>query len=118
MLKFKEAPMAKETPSKGCPNPNCACHKNKRFFASTLTFCPDCGEKLVYVCKTCYKQLPDGKSVYCLRHQAAKKDKKDQTKKDIAIGAGVAGGAVAAGITVFGIVKAVPKILHFLIHHH
>ena len=41
---------------KACSNELCKTYKNKKF-NSKINYCPECGTKLIYVCKThkCYK---------------------------------------------------------------
>ena len=46
---------------KGCTNTSCSMNKKKKTFKSNINFCPECGSKLVAVCKTknCYQVLDD-----------------------------------------------------------
>ena len=45
--------------AKGCPNPNCDLNKKKIRTKPGVAYCPKCGSKVVYVCKRCYKEIPD-----------------------------------------------------------
>lgn len=50
---------------KGCINKKCETNKNKQTYPEKFDYCPKCGERLYYVCKECYTQLPDGSKQYC-----------------------------------------------------
>ena len=68
---------------KACPNERCVNFRNKKFNAGT-NYCPTCGTKLVYVCKSryCFQPLEQNRlnyleEVYCKRH----KYQREQLKK-------------------------------------
>ena len=74
--------------------------KKKKTFKSNINFCPECGSKLVAVCKTknCYQVLDDPETVYCALCRAKQDDQKDKLKEKIVFGAG---GVMAAAGMVF-----------------
>lgn len=92
---------------KGCTNTSCSMNKKKKTFKSNINFCPECGSKLVAVCKTknCYQVLDDPETVYCALCRAKQDDQKDKLKEKIVIGAG---GVMAAAGMVF--LKDVDKL--------
>lgn len=47
--------------AKGCPNSECAAHKKKTLFKTSMNYCPQCGAELAAVCKSrgCYTFLDD-----------------------------------------------------------
>lgn len=53
--------------AKGCPNSECAAHKKKTLFKSSINYCPECGTKLAAVCKIkgCYTFLNDDSKKLC-----------------------------------------------------
>jgi len=75
-------------------------NKKKKTFKSNINFCPECGSKLVAVCKTknCYQVLDDPETVYCALCRAKQDDQKDKLKEKIVFGAG---GVMAAAGMVF-----------------
>lgn len=75
---------------KGCTNTSCLMNKKKKTFKSNINFCPECGSKLVAVCKTknCYQVLDDPETVYCALCRAKQDDQKDKLKEKIVFGAG------------------------------
>lgn len=75
---------------KGCPNGGCRLHIKKQFFKDNVNYCSECGEKLVYVCRDCYKELADTDKPICARCQAERDAKKEQLKD----GAKKASGAI------------------------
>lgn len=81
---------------KGCINKACVANQKKITFNESDDYCTKCGNKLYYVCRECYTQLPDDSEKYCVRCLAEKHDRKDHTLK--------AGGTV---LTVGGAVLAV-----------
>ena len=65
---------------KACPNESCNTYKKKKFNSST-NFCPECGTKLVYVCKShkCFKPLEDETNhQYCFECYTKRKDAQDK----------------------------------------
>lgn len=85
--------------AKGCPNSECAAHKKKTLFKSSINYCPECGTKLAAVCKIkgCYTFLNDDSKKLCARCDAKRADRIDKTKK--------AGAAVGSAIvTAVGII--------------
>lgn len=81
--------------AKGCPNSECAAHKKKTLFKSSINYCPECGTELAAVCKTkgCYTFLNDDSKQLCARCDAKRADRIDKTKK---AGAAVSGAVVTA----------------------
>lgn len=84
----------------GCPNSNCAAHKKKTLFKSSMNFCCECGTELAAVCKTkgCYTFLDDPSKKHCARCEAKRADRIDTAKKagTMAVGAVVAAAGTAA----------------------
>ena len=82
--------------AKGCPNSECAAHKKKTLFKSSINYCPECGTKLAAVCKIkgCYTFLNDDSKKLCARCDAKRADRIDKTKK---FGA-AAGGAIVTAV--------------------
>lgn len=90
---------------KGCINETCVANQKKITYKEADDYCSKCGNKLYYVCKECYTQLPDDSEKYCVRCLAEKQDRKDHTLK-------IAGGVVAAvGIAVVSTGKQVIKVI-------
>ena len=93
---------------KGCLNNDCSEYTKKRLYKESDNFCVKCGSKLNFVCKDCFKQLPDdGKEKYCLLHLAERQGK-EITPKKIAAGV-VSTVTVVAGVT-GSAVKLIKKI--------
>lgn len=88
--------------TKGCGTESCEAHKKKVTDKESEIFCSKCGSPLVYVCKDCYTQLPDGTEKYCVRCLAKHEDRKAKVKK---VAAGVGGGALAVGSVVLTVGK-------------
>lgn len=90
-----------DTRKKACPNEKCDLYKKKKF-PNTTNYCPNCGEKLVFVCKAinCYKPIEDigPKHSVCEECEAKRKDKIDNVVKG---GKKVVGAAVGIVVTVF-----------------
>lgn len=82
--------------AKGCPNNECAAHKKKTLFKSSINYCPECGTKLAAVCKIkgCHTFLNDDSKKLCARCDAKRADRIDKTKK---VGA-AAGGAIVTAV--------------------
>lgn len=97
--------MTKIKASKACPNKECKYHLNKKLYKEDSIFCSECGTKLVYVCKKCYKPLDDDKEVYCL---SCKRGNKDLRNKMVA---GLTGAAVFTVLPVPKVIKKSKNIL-------
>lgn len=83
-----------DTRKKACPNEKCDLYKKKKF-PNTTNYCPNCGEKLVFVCKAinCYKPIEDigPKHSICGECEAKRKDSIDSVLKGgkkVVVGAG------------------------------
>ena len=82
--------------------------KRREYFENRGGNCKKCGSKLNFVCKDCFKQLPDdGKEKYCLLH-LAERECNEVTPKKIAAGV-VSTVTVVAGVT-GSAVKLIKKI--------
>lgn len=64
--------------AKGCGNVKCTANKKKITYKGDDKFCPKCGLNLIIVCKDCKTPLPEGDSVYCVRCEAERGDRKDK----------------------------------------
>lgn len=65
---------------KACPNEECATYKKQKY-NSKINYCPECGTKLIYVCKEhkCFKPLDDKKDAeYCYECEMKRADKRDK----------------------------------------
>lgn len=66
---------------KACPNEECKIYKDQKF-SSKINYCPECGTKLIYVCKSlkCYKPLDANNHdhVYCFECDTKRKDQRDK----------------------------------------
>lgn len=90
---------------KGCINGTCAASQKKIIYKEEENYCPKCGNKLYYVCKKCYTQLPNDSEKYCVRCLADRQDHKDYTMK-------IAGSVVATvGVAAISIGKQVIKAI-------
>ena len=83
----------------GCVNRNCSAFKKKTANKDENTYCFECGNKLYYVCSTCYTQLPEDSKKFCIRCSAKRKDTRNSVAK---IGA-------TMGIAALGVAKTVVK---------
>ena len=96
-----------DTRKKACPNELCKTYQNKKF-NSKINYCPECGTKLVYVCKShkCYKllDLTAPNHEYCQSCEAIRQDKKDK-----AVELAKKGGKAIAAAVVVPAVKVVEK---------
>ena len=93
---------------KGCLNNDCSEYTKKRLYKESDNFCVKCGSKLNFVCKDCFKQLPDdGKEKYCLLHLAEREGKEVTPKKIVA---GVVGAVGAVGVAVAPVAKFIKNI--------
>ena len=95
--------MPKDKRVKGCPNINCSLHIKKKKQKADVEYCPECGEKLIYVCKVCFREIQDSGLKHntcrlCEVEKMEKKEKAVQTAKDIA-GKGVKT-VVGLGVTI------------------
>lgn len=68
---------------KACPNEGCKTHRKKKYSAK-INYCPECGEKLIYVCKShgCFKPLDETEPEhsYCRGCQTNRDDRKEKVK--------------------------------------
>lgn len=68
---------------KACPNEFCKTHRKKKF-NSKVNYCPECGEKLIYVCKShgCFKPLDEAEPEhsYCNECRTKREDRKENVK--------------------------------------
>lgn len=68
---------------KACPNEFCKTHRKKKF-NSKVNYCPECGEKLIYVCKAhgCFKPLDEAEPEhsYCRECRTKREDRKENVK--------------------------------------
>ena len=82
---------------KACPNEQCKTYQKKKY-SSKVNYCPECGEKLIYVCKIhgCFKPLDETqpKHEYCFECETKREDRKYQAKQIAKKGAAVFGAAV------------------------
>lgn len=83
---------------KACPNEQCKTYQKKKYNVK-VNYCPECGKKLIYVCKAhgCFKPLDETqpKHEYCQECQAKRDDTKEQVKQ-LAKKVGGAGAAIIA----------------------
>ena len=88
---------------KACPNEFCKTHRKKKF-NSKVNYCPECGEKLIYVCKAhgCFKPLDEAEPEhsYCHGCQTDRDDRKEKVIYVAKKGAQVAGVVAVPAITV------------------
>lgn len=73
---------------KGCGNESCEAHKKKIAYKKSEKFCSKCENRLVYVCKDCYTQLPNDSDKYCVRCIAKHEDRNDKAKQVVALAIG------------------------------
>lgn len=66
---------------RGCVNGNCVARKNRIHYKSTDDYCPKCGRPLSFVCRDCFKQMPDDTQQYCVECAAKHKDRQDHFKE-------------------------------------
>ena len=92
--------MMKDKRKKGCPNQDCKRNKKKKRFAADNESCPDCGEKLVFVCKRCFGPIEDEdiKHRKCASCEAKAKDRKDKV-----VGVAKKGGLAIGGLFATGV---------------
>lgn len=96
---------------KACPNEFCKTHRKKKF-NSKINYCPECGEKLIYVCKAhgCFKPLDEAEPEhsYCHGCQTDRDDRKEKVIYVAKKGAQVVGVVAVPAIKVLQ--KEAPKI--------
>ena len=87
-------------------------HTEKKKFNSKVNYCPECGEKLIYVCKShgCFKPLDEAEPEhsYCNECRTKREDRKEKAIKKKKKGAEVAGFVAVPAIKVLK--KEAPKI--------
>lgn len=96
-----------DTRKKACPNELCKTYQNKKF-NSKINYCPECGTKLVYVCKShkCYKPL----DLTALNHEYCQScETLRQDRKDKAVELAKKGGGVVVAAVVVPALKVVDK---------
>ena len=96
---------------KACPNECCKTHRKKKYSAK-INYCPECGEKLIYVCKAhgCFKPLDEAEPEhsYCRECRTKREDRKETVKAVAKKGAEIAGVVAVPAIKVLQ--KEAPKI--------
>ena len=96
---------------KACPNECCKTHRKKKF-NSKVNYCPECGAKLIYVCKAhgCFKPLDEAKPEhsYCNECRTKREDRKENAIDMAKKGAQFAGVVAVPAIKVLK--KEAPKI--------
>lgn len=96
---------------KACPNECCKTYRKKKY-SSKVNYCPECGEKLIYVCKThgCFKPLDETEPEhsYCRKCHTKREDRKDKVIDVAKKGAQVAGVVAVPAIKLLQ--KEAPKI--------
>lgn len=96
---------------KACPNECCKTHRKKKF-NSKVNYCPECGAKLIYVCKAhgCFKPLDEAEPEhsYCKECRTKREDRKEQAIDVTKKGAQVV--AVLAVPAIKVLKKEAPKI--------
>lgn len=94
---------------KGCNNEKCIAHKTKITYKTTDEYCSKCGNKLVYVCKKCYKPVDKGQEL-CVLHQAEKAAQKAKMAKGAAgVVMGIGAGVCVVGEAAAQIIKIIKK---------
>lgn len=96
---------------KACPNECCKTHRKKKF-NSKVNYCPECGAKLIYVCKEhgCFKPLDEAEPEhsYCNECRTKRENRKEQAIDVTKKGAQVV--AVVAVPAIKVLKKEAPKI--------
>lgn len=93
--------MALDRRKKICPNTECINSKTK--FKANVKHCPECGAKLVYVCKErkCFKQIEDRGPSHALCDLCqAKHDDDAQARLDKVKAVAGTGGKAALGVVI------------------
>lgn len=100
-----------DTRKKKCPNEKCDFNLKDKVFSNNVNYCPNCGSKLIFVCKKCHKEIEDLGPEHalcnrCIADKTAKKQKvEDKVKNTTEKIVGIAVGAV-----VFPVVAGAKKI--------
>ena len=68
---------------KGCLNADCIEYSKRTKFKENDFYCSKCGNKLVYVCPSCYKELDDRNDKFCDDCTKKKNDAKEKRKNDV-----------------------------------
>ena len=63
---------------KGCLNADCIEYSKRTKFKENDFYCSKCGNKLVYVCPSCYKELVDRNDKFCGDCTKKKKEAKEK----------------------------------------
>ena len=96
---------------KACPNECCKTHRKKKF-NSKVNYCPECGAKLIYVCKAhgCFKPLDEAEPEHSYFNECrTKREERKEQAIDVAKkGAQVVGVVAVPAIKVLQ--KEAPKI--------
>lgn len=96
---------------KAYPNECCKTHRKKKF-NSKVNYCPECGAKLIYVCKAhgCFKPLDEAEPEhsYCNECRTKREDRKENAIDMAKKGAQFAGVVAVPAIKVLK--KEAPKI--------
>ena len=94
--------------AKGCPNGECAAHKKKTLFKTSMNYCPHCGAKLAAVCNSrgCYTFLDDPSKKLCARCEAKRTDRIDEIKK---VGSAASGTVLTVSAIVIGVAAKIVK---------
>ena len=66
---------------KGCLNADCIEYSKRTKFKEADFYCSKCGNKLVYVCPSCYKELVDRNNKFCDDCTKKKNDAKEKRKE-------------------------------------
>mgnify|MGYP000421978446 CR=1 FL=1 len=87
-------------------------HTEKKKYSAKINYCPECGEKLIYVCKShgCFKPLDEAEPEhsYCNECRTKREDRKENVKAVAKKGAEVVGVIAVPAIKVLQ--KEAPKI--------
>ena len=75
---------------KGCLNANCVEYSKRTKFKENDFYCSKCGNKLVYVCPSCYKELDDRNDKFCDDCTKKKNDAKEKRVNGVKAVAAVA----------------------------
>ena len=98
----------------GCPNKECKNYKKNEKFKSAVAECPECGSKLVHICKSkkCRTVVDGDDEAFCVLCKAEREDRKAAAGKGVAIGgAGLFGIGVKYRRQLLGVVKTIPELL-------
>ncbi len=67
---------------KGCLNTDCIEYSKRTKFKEDVFYCSKCGNKLVYICPSCYKELKDRNDKFCEECIEKKNAVKEKRKND------------------------------------